>query len=425
MSSSSSSSSSVLFPSPSSVFAPTRGKLGTIVDSIIHEGLPLSDPKRIKQREVYWVLISRLYETYFWERATAKTPKQKREAKGACTEISWSITKWITGEKMWRHIRKNLLNAGVIKNNDIEDRTLKKTYGHYCAHSDNYQGRPFGKSYRIAEEYLDPKFYTTEQLTEFKGARSKIGIPERELSGVIIGIGDNVTLDVDGALQKFEEIKKDKDNFGEFKSQFWETVIRNFNDTSGETICSTGRVFNKVNRLPAPIRDFVYINGSKTKELDIKSCNPAILYVLAEGVERENWGKIITARKVYELFAKHAGFNDDVDACKDAFVKYLGGSRRKNPMLINSFFRKHFPIMHRKMVEIMRSEPKRGELSRHLQKIESNIVVVEMAKAPFQTVSIHDGLRVEEQHASEAKEMLHKAFRKHVGCDCVITGLDG
>ena len=65
-----------------------------------------------------------------------------------------------------------------------------------------------------------------------------------------------------------------------------------------------------------------------------------------------------------------------------------------------------------------------GEISRILQRIESRIVVKEMEKAPFKTVSIHDGILVEKKHAHEAHRLLSEAFKKHVGTDCRITGLD-
>ena len=114
------------------------------------------------------------------------------------------------------------------------------------------------------------------------------------------------------------------------------TKIRNLNLKGfKEVICSTGRVFNGVNQLKSETREFLKISGNDCAELDIKACNPSILYLFCSEEEKPRWKNLMMLTGIYEHFTKKCSFKNSNET-KSAFIKLIGGCKNDDCKILFS-----------------------------------------------------------------------------------------
>lgn len=285
----------------------------------------------------------------------------------------------------------------------------------------SFEEGSFPQSYRLHKDIIHSKHLYIEDLSNKNLDRT---------------FNSRVTLDVDRLLEDFEDIaetrskKPRKKKWSPFDKIMLIKTIKEFNYHDNPQQVSTGREFNKANRLPEEFRDYLYIDDEETTEIDIKSSLPSVLYKYAEGEEKRRYGELIEQGQLYEFFASNLGIPTRRHTTKKAFVYYLGGYREYLCESLGSVLRKHFPMLHQwiELTEadylIQNPNGKGGQVSRILQKTESKIIVKMMEQIntdEILTVSIHDGVRVKTQHAEIIEKAIRHAFKLQVGITPVLT----
>jgi len=419
-------------------------ELRSLIDDIIYRDLPLSHPDRKQQRDKFHWVLNHLYMHHFNHKQCAKNAYDKAGAKYIPKELGSKYMRQHVGD-IWQDITKSLQKLHILETNGDFDKTNKtkpkkkgkKTDKCFCGNSKNHLGRPFSMCYRLAPKWQEDQHWKLGTTT----TPNKLDPPNiRNTEGELHQ--SDISIDVSGAAKELKNLAKER-GWSPLTHKIFARKVGLFNHTPMEDItCSTGRVFNKVNCLPSPIRAYVKIKGVQMVELDIKSCLPNIMYVyIDDPEEQKHWLSHIKAKRLYKFFAVQCGFitteclntfntqkekdkyvEESIDRAKSAVCCYLGGKRSQDAKKVDKVISKHFPILHKKIEEIEASSPNKGELSRRLQRIESLIVVTGMSEEPYTTISIHDGVGVALPHVEEAYNQLHKLFVEHVGCECVITG---
>ncbi len=421
-----------------------KGELKAIVNEIEYKGIVLSDPKRIGQREKYYIVLNHLYLHHFHHQNQAKGSYNKGGAKYLPKELSNEYMRSKVGQ-IWNHIVQTLRDKFIIQRNEDFDshknkkpqKKGKKTDKSYSGSKNNTLGRPFAMCYRLAPKWQNDNYWKLQEIS----TANKLDPPNiRDSKGNLHQ--SHITIHVNNAVRELKKLTESR-GWSPVIHKIYARKIALFNYIPFEDkACSTGRVFNKVNCLPSVLRKHIRISGSPMKELDIKSCLPNILFTYIEDPNEQNkWLEQIKNKSLYLFFAFHCGFitqerieqckgqkekaqyiEDCVKKAKYAVCCYLGGQRSLDPKKVDNVIKNQFPVLHKKIQKIESSSPHKGELSRRLQKIESKICVQGMGEEPYTTISIHDGVGVAEEHLMEAYSRLLQLFLEEVKCECVITG---
>lgn len=390
------------------ILTPINKSLVGRIDSIIHSGKLLSSPQRKGMRSNYIRLIS-----YLFMEKEQPNMKSKLNAQGHSEYVEKTheyLRDYLIGEDV-REICANLESAQIIY--------IKGSYSNNAKL--NYRKETYSKGYCLQPQWYDGEYFEPSQVPIFKKKKKKEKEKEKDSTQ---DYEKFLTIDAEKAIKCLDTAvsKTTGEKMSQASIKAQATRILNLNLTGfKENEGTTGRVFHVANQLKSETREFMKINGNSCAELDIKACNPSILYKFCSEEEKPRWKHLMIITGIYEHFTKECGFKN-LSETKLAFVKMIGGGQDKNIKTLFAAIQKNFPSLAFWMLEQQNLE--HGEIARCLQRIESTIVVKEMKKASFQTVSIHDGILVEKKHAQEAYRLLSKAFKKHVGTDCRITGLE-
>lgn len=301
----------------------------------------------------------------------------------------------------WNKFQPILIDLGIIDKNP------------------KYKTDGFTQSYRINKDIIHSEHLIVEDHAEDNQDRDYVS---------------RVTLDVDNLLPQFdsitEERAKRKKAWSPFDKMMNLKIIKEFNFHDNPSVGTTGREFNKANNIPSEFRAFILIDGEETTEIDIKSSLPSILYKHTKGDEKARYGDLISQGRLYEFFADEMGITNNRKLAKKAFVHYLGGYREHHCKELGRTIKKHFPNLHQWMEDVENThkqkhpDAKGGEVSRFLQKTESQIIVTMLEgikEDDIYTISIHDGVRVKTQHTEIVKEAIERAFTLLVGIKPVLT----
>lgn len=362
------------------------------IEEIIYKGSTLSHPSNKKNFEQFIRVITFFYRKHSHHWIDADSEYERNGAIHQYFPCSWKTGRGITS--YWNEIRDSLIENGILVANHSYSNNSKL----------NRTGKTFPKSYKLHEDFLKshcitlstPKLQPGDSTTEEEGIRIRCQ---------------------KSAIQELNRISKER-IWPPFVHNYYHHIILNFSSCPWSPMVGvTGREFNIVNRLPSELRKHITINDNNTVELDIKSCNPTILFMFCEGKEKELWGKLIDSGHLYEYFMLHASFHER-KACKSAFVRLLGGAKGEDILRLKQGMKPEFGKLLSFIEETEKAH--HGEVARILQKVESSIVVDRMKAFPHRTISIHDGIMVEAQHADEAKAFLSEAFEEEVGVKPVI-----
>jgi len=340
--------------------------------------------------------------TFFLEKHFIQKRQKNRMWDSFFINVHSKMLESVLGDP-WRNFQPILTELGILEKNEI------------------FQKGKFSQSYRINKDLIHSPDLTLVDLSEDNLDRS---------------YQSSITIDSEALLPRIDEIanervtKRKKKKWSPFDKIMYIKAIKEFNFYDRVTVCSTGREFNKANGIPSEFREYIYIDGEPTTEIDIKSSLPCVLFKFTEGNEKRKYGKLITEGSLYESFATELGSPNNRELAKKAFTHYLGGYRQYVCAALDKALRKEFPKLHQWIEGIEQDhitknpEGKGGQVSRLLQKIESKIIVVmmdDLNRNNIPTVSIHDGVRVKTYHADLVESAIRKAFKQLVGIEPVLT----
>lgn len=207
------------------------------------------------------------------------------------------------------------------------------------------------------------------------------------------------------------ELKSTLDKTGKIKRRFLdnERIFRYLNDALKITFkniwikqSDEGRLYTSFTNLSSTALDFLTVNDKKVKEVDVTNCFPLILSKL---IKNERYKADVENGIFYENLCKI--MNKDRHLVKHMVFRYALFSN--NNLLSGELydaFEKLYPNMINKINEYKK---KHGNISKQLQKIESDIFVTLDYK---DTMLRHDAIFVEENRIEEVEKEIVKRFQK-------------
>ena len=189
-----------------------QGELKELIDSINHDGILLSDPKRTEQKEKYYIVLNHLYLHHFHHKRQAKGAYNKGGAKYLLKELSSDYMRSKVG-RIWTEITKKLREKNIIQRGDDcksdKDQKLKKggkkTDKNYCGNSNNHLNRPFALCYRLSYIWQDDVYWDLKEIEVI----NKLDPPNiRDKHGELNKC--NITIDVNPATKSMNQMAKER-----------------------------------------------------------------------------------------------------------------------------------------------------------------------------------------------------------------------
>jgi hypothetical protein len=150
----------------------------------------------------------------------------------------------------------------------------------------------------------------------------------------------------------------------------------------------TGRLFTSANRLCEELRACVLIDGKPVAELDVKNCQPLLMFTLYPELSEEGrkFCEFVESGKFYEGIAEFLGITRE--KAKSKFTVWLGGGVN---VLIDGYFSKFWPELAAIFARIKKGSS--VALCHDLQKKESRAIVEEFPNSLLKYLSLSVSLR--------------------------------
>lgn len=181
----------------------------------------------------------------------------------------------------------------------------------------------------------------------------------------------------------------------------------------------TGRLFSNVVNLRSPLRKFLHIGGQSFVNVDIQSCQPALLssfYLPEDSAEKAKFIDIICNSDIYNFVSCGAPRAD----AKDAMFHVMFGRNWKNkPCPIYQKFAAEFPILARRISDKKEEDGYRS-VSYEMQKKEAEIMILGVLKELYfkdsiTCLSIHDSILCFPEDAELVKNRIYSFFFAAMG----------
>ncbi len=192
----------------------------------------------------------------------------------------------------------------------------------------------------------------------------------------------------------------------------------------------SGRIYYSIPSLRREVRPEIMLAGEQTVELDIATCQPALLSTLYDpilhGTERAKYLELLEAG-LYEQIAAWGGEGWTRAESKQQFFNQIAfGShwcRANYPLL--AVFEGQFPILGRLMDDVKRGG--NAVLPLRMQRLEAEIVIygaiAELSTMQILCLPVHDALIVRQVDGLRAAEVLARHWELKTGIPARIKGL--
>lgn len=319
--------------------------------------------------------------------------------------------------------------------------------------------RSYSKSYRLTEKYKNAKFRLSDkpcslnipekEVLEYQKRQREllksVTIDKEEASKLISEYYDANDPEILEILQRYEDIV----DFGlASKPSFLKKMINRGKNSLNSLMFNleslvrgniftavsskTGRLFTNMTSLNRIMRRAVRLNGERVANVDIKSCQPALMSRLYNGLtdeaailEAEKYKTLIKEGRFYEFFIEHLPsiFKNRNEVKAPLYVvwfgKYIAGWQ-KQAVALREVFQREFPILWNQIVLFKRED--HSKMAIQLQRWESDFMFKVLSPVleakDFAILTIHDAIMCGLEQACKVKAIMEDLFSKYLGFKC-------